>query len=179
MRDGALANDEDVGQTGDELVLKSVFDVDNIETTRVVLGVDDHADTSQVSSAGDHDEVSVLELEEGLDLAGGNVNLDGIVDPDFGIGVADGAAVVCDKVGNALLAELDTANLAELVLSLLVGDAVDSETALGVVNKTKVLAGLGQRNDVHEAGGEGGVCAHLAIDQDEALHENGSNLASI
>lgn len=179
MRDRALANDEDVRQTSDELVLESVLDVDNIETTRVVLSVDNHTDTSQVSATGDHNKVAVLELEERLDLSGSNVDLDGVVDLDLGVGVTNCATIVCDKVGNGLLAELDAANLAEFVLSLLVGDAVDGETALGVVNKTEVLSSLGQRNNVHEASGESGISAHFTVNLDETLHENGSHLASV
>lgn len=84
-----------------------------------------------------------------------------------------------NQVGNSALAELDTLDLAELVLCLLVGDAVDGEAALGVVDKAEVLAGLLDRDDVHQARGEGGVGADLAVNLDEALHENGIDLARV
>ena len=87
--------------------------------------------------------------------------------------------VVRNQVGNSALAELDTLDLAELVLCLLVGDAVDGEAALGVVDKAEVLAGLLDRDDVHQARGEGGVGADLAVNLDEALHENGIDLARV
>lgn len=76
-------------------------------------------------------------------------------------------------------AELDTLDLAELVLGLLSLDTVDSEAALGVVNQTEVLARLLDVDDIHEAGGEGHVGADLVVDLDQALHDNGLGLAVV
>lgn len=84
-----------------------------------------------------------------------------------------------NQVGNAALSKLDALDLAKLVLCLLVGDAVDSEASLGVVDQTEVLAGLLNGDDVHEAGGEGAVGADLAVDLDQALHQDGVNLAGV
>jgi hypothetical protein len=86
---------------------------------------------------------------------------------------------VRNQVGNGALAELDTLDLAQLVLSLLSSDAVDSETALGVVDQAEVLAGLLNGDDVHETGGEGAVGADLAVDLDETLHEDRLDLARV
>lgn len=41
-----LANDEDVGLTSGELVVNSVLDVDNVETSVVALTVSDDTDTT-------------------------------------------------------------------------------------------------------------------------------------
>lgn len=76
-------------------------------------------------------------------------------------------------------AQLDTLDLAELVLGLLGLDAVDGEAALGVVDEAEVLAGLLDRDDVHEAGRVGRVGADLAVDLDEALHQDGLGLAVV
>lgn len=84
-----------------------------------------------------------------------------------------------NQVGNAALAELHTLDLAELVLCLLVGDAVDGEAALGVVDEAEVLASLLNRDDVHQTSGESRVGADLAVDLDEALHEDGIDLTSV
>jgi hypothetical protein len=80
---------------------------------------------------------------------------------------------------DAALAQLHPLDLAELVLSLLASDAVDSETALGVVDEAEVLAGLLDGDDIHVASRVGGVGADLAIDLDEALHDNGLHLATV
>lgn len=80
---------------------------------------------------------------------------------------------------DATLAQLYSLNLAELVLSLLGGDAVDGEAALGVVDEAEVLARLLDTDDIHEAGRVGGVGADLAIDLDQALHDNGLGLAGV
>lgn len=77
------------------------------------------------------------------------------------------------------LAELNTLNLAQLVLGLLSLDTVDGETALGVVDKTEVLAGLLDGDDVHEASGEVGVSADLVVHLDQALHHDRLDLAGV
>lgn len=163
-----------------------------------------------------------------------------------GVGVADGAAVVRSNVGDAALAKLHAADLAQLVARLLTGDAVHHKAALGVIhqadgrggqggrgqglccstccgawrwqcmyiracacpstatgafpaaqhshwdvpttsqgcrmpaatcrmccyNSPEELAGLLQLNDIHEAGGVRRIRADLAVNLDEALHEN-------
>lgn len=80
---------------------------------------------------------------------------------------------------DAALAQLYSLDLAQLVLCLLFGDAVDGETALGVVDETEVLACLLDGDDVHVAGWVGRIGADLAIDLDQALHDNRLGLAAI
>lgn len=87
--------------------------------------------------------------------------------------------IVRNQEWDPALAKLDTLDLAELELSLLGLDAVDGEAALGVVDETEVLAGLLERDDVHETSGEGGVGADLAVDLDQALHHDGLDLATV
>jgi hypothetical protein len=86
---------------------------------------------------------------------------------------------VRNQVGNGALANLNTLDLAKLVLCLLVGYPVDGEAALGVVDQAEVLAGLLDRDDVHQPSGEGGVGADLAVDLDKALHEDSVDLAGV
>src|SRR4051812_13041150 len=80
--------------------------------------------------------------------------------------------VMRNTVGNSTPAKLHPLDLAQLVLCLLASDPVHSVPTLGVVDETEVLASLLDRDHVHEAGGEGRVGADLAVDFDEALHEN-------
>jgi len=77
------------------------------------------------------------------------------------------------------LAKLHALDPAELVLRLLGLDAVDGETALGVVDETEVLAGLLEGDDVHESSGVGGVGADLAVNLDQTLHHDGLDLATV
>lgn len=52
------------------------------------------------------------------DLAGGDVDLNGVVGVDQWIGVADGTAVVCDQVRNLLGSDGNALDFAQLVLQL-------------------------------------------------------------
>lgn len=173
-----LANDEDVAETSGELVATSVLDVDDLEGTGVLLTTDNGTDTANVTPASDHDCVADLELDVADDLAGGNVDLDGIVGADGGVGVTDGAGVVGGDEGDALLADLDLLDAAELVLSLLSLDGEDGEAALDVIEETEVLAGLVDGDDIHEAGGEVSVGADLAVNLDETLHHDVGDLTT-
>ena len=80
---------------------------------------------------------------------------------------------------DATLAQLDSLDLAKLVLRLFAGDAVDGETALGVVDEAEVLASLLDGDDIHEASRVGRVGADLAVDLDQALHDDLLDLAAI
>ena len=84
-----LADDEDVGLTGGEGVVNSVLDVDNVETTIVALTVGDNTNTTHVTTTSNHDNNTGVELDVVGDLASGEVNLDGVVDLDSRVGVAD------------------------------------------------------------------------------------------
>ena len=165
--------------------------MDNVEATNVLLTVYNDTSTTHVTTTSDHDDVAGIELDKVNDLARLNVELDGVVDLDQGVGVTDGAAVVGDNVWDTLGANTSLADLEELVGSLLRSDAVDGEAALDVVQETEVLARLLDGDDIYttdtckphfrieicalrtlKASGVGWVGADLAVDLDEALHDN-------
>lgn len=84
-----LADDEDVALAGSESVVDGILDVDNAESTLVTLTVGDDTNTTHVTTTGGHGDHTSVELDEVSDLAGGNVNLDGVVDTDVGVWVTD------------------------------------------------------------------------------------------
>lgn len=84
-----------------------------------------------------------------------------------------------DDVWNTLLSELNTLDLAELEGGLLIRDAVDCETSLGIVDETEVLVGLLEGDDIHESGWVCWVGSDLSVDLDEALHKDGLDLTSV
>src|SRR5690349_17263095 len=92
-----LTDDENVGETGGELAVENILDVDDVEASNVTLAVGDDTDTASVTTTGDHGDVTDLELDELGELGGLQVELDGVVDLDQGIGVTEGASVVGDN----------------------------------------------------------------------------------
>jgi len=114
--------------------------VHNIETTNVLLSVHDHTSTTHVTSASDHDDVARVELDKVRDFARLELELDGVVHADSGVGVTDGASVVGDDVRHTTTADGHTANFEELVGRFLGGDAVDGESTFDVVEETEVLS---------------------------------------
>lgn len=61
----------------------------DVETTIVALTVGDDTNTTHVTTTDGHSDDTGVEADEVGDLAGGNINLDGVVDLDGGVGVAD------------------------------------------------------------------------------------------
>ena len=131
-----------------ECTLKRILHVNNIETTNVLLTVNNDSRTTHVTTAGDHDDVASIKLDEIGDLVLLKVEFDSVVDLDGRIGIADGATVMRDNERNTLGTNGDLADLEEFVGGLLGGDAVDGEAALDVVEETEVLARLLDRNDI-------------------------------
>jgi hypothetical protein len=89
-----ISNLHDVGLTSGELVVNSVLQVDNVEASVVALTVSDDTDTAHVTTTGNHDNDTSVELDEVGDLASGEVDLDGVVDLDGWVGVADSTQIL-------------------------------------------------------------------------------------
>lgn len=151
----------------------------DIETTNVFLAVRDHTSTTHVTSTSNHHNVSGVEVNEFGDFALLKVKLESVVNLDGRVRIADGATVVSDDMGDTLGAESDLADFEELVGGFLGGDAVDGETTLDIVKETEVLAGLFDGNGVHEAGGEGSVSSHFAIDLDQSLFDDRGDFTAV
>lgn len=175
---GTLTNDENVGKPSSEGPVQHVLDVNNVETTQVPLLVNDHTRSTHVTTASNHDDVSGLELDVVNDLVLNEVELDSVVNLDSRVRVSDGSAIVGNDVGNALGTKLMLSDLEELESSLLGGDSVNSESALNVVEKTEVLARSLNGDDIHETSGEGLVSPDLAVDLDESLLNDSSDLTA-
>lgn len=141
----------------------------DIETTNVLLAVRDDTSTTHVTSASNHHNVSCVKVNKFGDFARLKVKLESVVNFDGRVRITDGATVVSNDMGDTLGTESDLADFEELVGGFLRSDAVDGETTFDIVKETEVLAGLFDRDGVHEAGGEGGVRAHFTIDLDQSL----------
>jgi len=134
--------------------------------------------TPHVTPTSDHDDVTSVELDEINDLPLLEVELDGIIDADLGIRKTDRSAVVSENVGNTLAANSYPADLEELVGGLLGGDAVDGEAALHIIEKSEMLAGFLNGDDIHVPSGVGLISANLVIDFDEALLDDSGNFTT-
>ena len=80
---------------------------------------------------------------------------------------------------DSTFAQLNPLDLCQLVFRLFSGNAVNCETTLGVVDKSEVLTCLLDRDDVHEASRIRGVGADLAVDFNEALHNDGLGFTGV
>ena len=173
----ASANDEDIVEAGSVLVTGNILKMDDLERALMLLTVNDSTNTSDIVTTSDHADVTDLELDEVDDLTSLEVNLDGVVDSNGGVGGTESTTVMGGESGDTTVDEVETTNTAELELRLLVLDLVESEAALGVVEKTEVLVSLGDRDNIHESSGEGRVGTDLAVDLNVTLHEDLGDLA--
>ncbi len=127
---------------------EAVLDMHNIKGTRVTLARGDKANTTHVTTVCDHDLNANLKLKVAIDGALLEVNLHGVTDLDGGVGVAEGAAIMCDNIGDALVANSLLHNLAELELGLILLDGVHNVAALDIKEQTVVLVDLGHGDDI-------------------------------
>jgi len=146
--------------------------MDNIEGSRVTFTVDDGTNSSQISSASDHAQVSRFELDEVLDLAGGNVQLDCVINLHQWIRVTDGAPIMGGDERNTFGSDLDALDFAQFVLGFLSGNSVDGESSLDIIDQSEELSGLVDGDDIHESGWVVGVSADFAVNFDQPLHDN-------
>ena len=84
-----------------------------------------------------------------------------------------------DQEWDSALAQLNSLDFSELVFGLLGLDSVDGEATFGIIDKTEVLASFLDTDDIHETSWVCGIGSDLAINLDQALHDNGLGLASV
>jgi len=149
-----------------------IFDVDNVERSRMSFAACDDAHTAQIVTAGDHDCVSHFELDGINDFAGGNVHLDRVVGLDQRIRITDGSAVVRHQEGNSLRTHSHLPHAAQLVRRFFWSDAMDSESSFGIIDQSEVFVGSFDSNDIHESSGIRRVSADFSVDFDEPLHKD-------
>ena len=135
----ALADDEHVAQTGGELVTRRIANVHNIEGSEVSVTMDDHSHTTNVVSLRDEAQVAHLELHMADNLVRLQIHLHGVVHLHGGVREADRASIVSHDERDLLARQLALHNLAQLVLSLVLVDAVKDEAALHVVQQTETV----------------------------------------
>lgn len=116
--------------------------MNNLVITNMLLAVDNGTSATHVTTTGDHDQVTSVELHHIRDLSLFEIELNGIVRLDVRIRITDSATVMRHDVWHAVRADRKPANFEELVCRLLRCNAVDCETTLDVVQKAEMLARL-------------------------------------
>lgn len=114
--------------------------MNNIEPTNVLLTVYDHTSPAHVTTASDHNGIASVEPDEIGDLVLLDVELDGVIDLDGGVRVANRSPVVRDDVWNALGSQGHFSDLQKLVTGFLGRDAMDGKATLNVVKKSEMFA---------------------------------------
>lgn len=175
---GALTDDENVRHPGSECSIQGILNVNNIESSDVLLPVYNNTNTTHVTTTRHHNNVTSVELDKVDDFVLFKIELDSVVDLDEGIGIPDGSAIVGDNMRDTTGTESDLADFEEFVAGLLGSDAVDREATLDVVEQTEVLARLLDGNDILEASRVGGVSAHFSVNFNEALHDDSSDFTA-
>lgn len=144
-----------------------VLQVNVILSTVVNITRSDDTNATQVMATSDHSQVSDFEGNVGNNLAGGEINLDGILGLDVGVRVSDGTTVVSDEVGDGLGTNMNRLDAAELELDhdRLINnilnfqslstyasfggvDSVEDETALSIVQESEVFLGFLDANNI-------------------------------
>jgi hypothetical protein len=121
--------------------------------------------------------VSDFEGDVSNNLAGGEINLDGILGLDVGVRVSDGATVVGGEVRDGLGTNVHSLDAAELEASFVGIDSVEDETTLSIVQESEVFLGLLDADNIHETSRIVRIASDAAVDLDQLLHQNIGDLA--
>jgi hypothetical protein len=90
--------------------VQDVLDVYDIEPSDMSFTVSDGTNTTHVTTTSDDDDISGIKLDEASHLALVNVELDGVVGTDFGIGISDSASIIGNNKRNTLITDLEPFN---------------------------------------------------------------------
>ena len=112
------------------------------------LPVGDHANSSQVSTTSHHAQVTSVELDEISNLAGLQINLNGVIHLDEGIRVTDGTSIMGHQMRDSFCSHKDLSHFAQLILGLLRCNTMNSKATLGVIDQTKILSSLINADDI-------------------------------
>jgi len=168
----AFSEEEDVAGSGGENVSGGILDVDDVEGTWMSLSGLDGTDSTDILTADDLAHVTGVEFDPVGDFVGGEVELDGVTDFAVWVWVSDGSSVVCHQVWDVVLLVEELLHSAELVASLLSGDSVNDESALGVIDESEVLVGLLEGDNIHETGWVFAISSDLAVNLDHLSHHD-------
>lgn len=138
----SFSNDKHIPLPRSKSVILCILDMNDIISSMMSFTMCYNPNSANVVSRSNHGNVSNVKFNVTGDLGSFQVETNGVADFDCWVGVADGAGVVGYEVGDSCLAELDAFDFAEFVFGFFGSDAMDSEAAFDIVDKTEVFTGL-------------------------------------
>jgi len=164
-----VTNNKSVLDSSGENVALHISDVGNVEGTWMLLDGLEDTNTTNIVSTNEHNRGTVGELDNGLDVTGGEVNLDGVVDGDIRMRISHGSTVVGRDVRDLILVDGLSDNLAKLELGLSRVDRVSLEATLGIEEDSEVLVSLLDGDDVHVAKRVARISSVLSVNLDKTI----------
>lgn len=134
------------------------------------------SNSTDVISSGDHNFSSNFEFKAGSDFVGSQVELDGVVDLDEGVGESEGSSVMSDNIRDSLGAHSSSLNSAELEFGFTRGDLGKSESTFAVIEESVVGFSLEEGDDIHESDGEFVILSDLSVDGDVTVFSKDDHL---
>ena len=165
----SVTDDNNVTDSGGELFVVSILDVDNIVGTDMLLDGSDDTNSSDIVTGSEEARSSVDELDNSIDLVGGDVELDGISNLNIWMWESDGSSVDGDNIRNLVLSNGFLHDLAKLEGGFLGVNSVWLESSLGVHENSEMLVGLVNGDDIHNSEWESMVSSNLSVDLDETF----------
>jgi hypothetical protein len=118
----------------------------DIESTNVLLSVNNHTRTTHVTTPSDHNNITSVEFDKVCDLVLFEIELNCIVNIDIWVRITDRPAVVGYNVRDTLRANGHFFHFEELVGGFFCGDAMNCETTFDIVKETELFVGFFESN---------------------------------
>ena len=114
-----LTNNKNVGDASSKSVTDGILQVNDFSGTRMLFTALNDTNATQIASASNHSQITIVKLDKVNNLVGVDVNLDGIIDLNQRIRVTNCATIVGDNEWNTLLTNLDLLDFAQFELGLI------------------------------------------------------------
>lgn len=131
-----------------KLLPLSSLNVNHIKRSWIFLSVDNNTNSSQVSILSHHTQVSSVSFDEVSYLACLQIRLNGIIQLDKVVKVANGLNIMGHQIWNYFCAHKDLSYFEKLALCLLKYNMMNSKVPLGVIDPTEVLSSLVNAHDI-------------------------------
>lgn len=143
-----IADDEDVVDSGVEDVASLVLEGDDGNVTHLLDDRLDCTHSAEIVTESNDGLVADGQLEMSVDGVLFEVVHNGVTDTDGWVRVSDGSGIVGHNVGDLVCTDLDSHDLADLVVSFLLLDLQQSKPSLLVVEKSVKIASLWDADNV-------------------------------
>jgi len=190
-----FSNNKDISNTSGEFLATTVLEVDDIETSWMLIMRLNNSNSTNVGTTSDSGQLTNIKFKMTifcLNFTVLDVDSDSVIDSDKRIWLANGSAIVSyDEWDHSLMTSVEwvSANggllgvinfddLAKFVFCFFISDTMENEAAFDIIQHTEALIGLVDGDNILKTARIIDISANFAINFNKTTSSNYNNLTS-